>query len=102
MDSLTLSLDESCWFFDEFEFNKSKNMTGFFDNYKYCDNIYLVSHRKLVDMKHFLNDWEMFRFKNQCRKNGNNLEIPFLLALSFKTFHQDDIKTFTSVDDLPF
>ena len=101
-DSFSLSFEESCWFFDEFEFNKSKNMANFFENYKYCHNIYLVKHRKLVDMNHFLKDWEMFRFKNKIQKYGNRLEIPFLLALSFKIFHQDDIITFASSDDLPF
>jgi hypothetical protein len=94
--------EDSSWFFDESEFNNPGSPAHLFESYDHCDYIYLVNHRKLIEMVRFLEDWKSFCFNQQIRKTTKNLDVPLLLASALKIFDKNDIKVLNTEDDLPF
>jgi len=94
--------EDSSWFFDEREFNAPGSMAHLFEGCEHCDYIYLVNHRKIVEMVRFLEDWKSFCLNYQIRKITKNLDIPLLLASALKIFDKNDFKLLNTEDDLPF
>lgn len=95
--------EDSSWFFDETEFNNPGSLAHLFEGYHHCDYIYLVNHRKLVEMTRFLYDWKSFCLMNQQgHKTDRNMDVPLLLASALKIFDKNYIKLLNTEDDLPF
>lgn len=94
--------EESSWFFDEIEFNNPASLTHLFEGYQHCDFIYLVNHRKLLEMARFLYDWKSFCRFQPLPNTGKNMDVPLLLASALKIFDKNDIKLLNTEDDLPF
>jgi len=94
--------EDTSWFFDEIEFNKTGSLAHLFESCEQCDYIYLVNHRKLVEMARFLEDWKVFCLNQKARNNFSNLDIPLLLASALKIFDKNVIKLLNTEDDLPF
>jgi len=94
--------EDSSWFFDESEFNNPALSAHLFEGYHHCDYIYLVNHRKLVEMARFLYDWKSFCLNYQLPKTFKNMDVPLLLASAFKIFDKNHIKLLNTEDDLPF
>ena len=57
-DSLKISTDETAqWFFDEKEFNNADYPGFVFESLDECNSIFLVNHRKLVNVIQFFYEW---------------------------------------------
>jgi hypothetical protein len=94
--------EDTSWFFDEIEFNKTGSLAHLFESCEHCDYIYLVNHRKLIEMARFLYDWKSFCLNHQIPKNYTNMDVPLLLASALKIFDKNDFKLLNTEDDLLF
>jgi hypothetical protein len=94
--------EDTSWFFDEIEFNKTGSLAHLFESCEHCDYIYTINHRKLIEMARFLYDWKSFCLNHQYLKGRQNSDVPLLLASAFKIFDKNDIKLLNTEDDLPF
>ena len=88
-------LEKCYWFFDEYNFNKyaaaASNFTapGFYLDL-YSSDIYLVNHRKLLNIIQFLYEWAVHTESYLTL----DIDMSFLLASAFRLFDSDDFKYF--------
>ena len=90
-NSFKFKTDEICyWFFDDFDFNKSKHLLPLFSSYDESNKFYLVSHRKLINIIQFFYEWS--------RENEEyytmDMNKAFLLASSIRLFDSEHMKPF--------
>lgn len=98
LDSFKYNYCEKCsWFFDELNFNTHENAasTFYFDNN--YNEIYLVNHRKLINIIQFLYEWAVHTESVLTFDINKSL----LLASAIRLFDSDDIKSFKP-EDCPF
>ena len=89
IDSFKTNISEKCiWYFDEFNFNNHKDtfLTLSFDYY--CSDIYLVNHRKLLNIIQFLYEWAVHTESYLTF----DIDHTFILASSTRLFDYGDIK----------
>lgn len=93
VDSYKLKPNEICyWFFDDFDFNKSDHHLSLLSSYDENNKIYLVNHRKLINIIKFFSEWT----KEKEEYYMMNLNKSFLLASSIRLFDSEYIKPFKS------
>lgn len=92
-DSFKFKPDEiSYWFFDEFDFNKSDHLLSLFSYYDENNKIYLVNHRKLLNIIQFFYEWS----KEQKEYYLMDINKAFLLASSARLFDFEYMKLLES------
>lgn len=94
--------EDSSWFFDEAEFNNTGSLAHLFEGYHHCDYIYLVNHRKLVEITRFLYDWKSFCLNQLGPITAKSMDVPLVLASALKIFDKNFIKLVNTENDLPF
>ncbi|MBU1456996.1 MAG: hypothetical protein KKD01_19955 [Proteobacteria bacterium] len=95
LDSFKDNCREKCsWYFDEFDFINYENSASnfYYDNSYY--EIYLVNHRKLLNIIQFLYEWAIH---NESVLTFD-IEKSLLLASAIRLFDDDDIKSYTPAD----
>ena len=88
-DSFKFKPDEICyWFFDDFEFNKYDHPLSLFPYYDTNNKIYLVNHRKLLNLIQFFYEWSIEKEEYYILDLNN----AFLLASSVRLFDFENMK----------
>lgn len=91
VDGLKCEPHEICWwFFDEAEFNKLDDPGSIFpineENYDCSNFIYLINHRKVLNLTLFFHEWFFHR-----RTFFSDLEKAYVLASSVRIFDKEFI-----------
>lgn len=88
IDSFKTNHSEKCvWYFDEVNFNNHKEIFLLLC-FDYCSDIYLVSHRKLVNIIQFLYEWAVHTESYLTF----DIDHTFILASTARLFDLNDIK----------
>lgn len=87
MNSYKYDNSEKCsWFFDEYNFYKYSDTVSYFELEN--SDIYLVNHRKLLNIIQFLYEWAVHTESYLTF----DIEHSYLLASTFRIFDQDNVK----------
>ena len=78
--------EKCCWFFDEYSFNKYSDTHSYFEFGN--DEVYLVNHRKIINIIQFLYEWAVHTESYLTF----DIEESYLLASTFRIFNQNDFK----------
>lgn len=89
---------ESCvWYFDDSNFKKCKNILSNFCFDFYCNDVYLVCHRKIVNIIQFLYEWAL-----HCENYLTfDIDQSLILASSARLFDSDEFR-FYNPDSVKF
>jgi len=97
IDSVKTESDEPAqWFFDEKEFYNTEYPGFVFEFLDECNSIFLVNHRKLVNVIQFFYEWIAREYHFSPIP-----DTPFLLASAMRTFDDKQLKQFIP-DNFPF
>jgi len=97
LNSLKLHSDEQArWFFDELEFNHPKYPGMAFQLLNDDNTIYLVNHRKLINVVQFFHEYLVWLQARPIKK-----EIAFFLASATRIFDEENLKPYYP-DEEPF
>lgn len=87
LNSHKCNLSETCfWYFDDANFKTHKNILSDFCFDFYCNNVYLVSHRKVANIIQFLYEWALH---NESYLTFD-IDESLILASSVRLFDQKE------------